>query len=170
MTGHDKDLAALLDLGTRLGVHSRAERLGLALHSARSLVSCDGATVLSLYRRGLERLALGAEPRLRGDTCPGVPAGPALFVPIRGRSSASGYLAVYRARGREPFDDHDARQITLLAAWAGLALENLRLAERVEKLAITDDLTQVYNYRFLKTALRRETRRAHRFGQEMSLI
>ncbi len=203
MAGHEKDLAALLDLGTRLGVHSRSERLGLALHSARSLVSCEGATVLSLYRRGLERFALGpesplpreiepgsdtaarwmgqargplmladleADPRLRADGCPGVAAGPALFVPIRGRSSASGYLALYRARGREPFSEHDARLVTLLSAWAGLALENLRLAERVEKLAITDDLTQVYNYRFLKTALRREIRRAGRFGQEMSLI
>jgi len=58
----------------------------------------------------------------------------------------------------------------MLAAWTALALENLKLAERVEKLAITDDLTQVYNYRFLKTALRREIRRASRFSQDLSLV
>jgi diguanylate cyclase (GGDEF)-like protein len=42
--------------------------------------------------------------------------------------------------------------------------------ERVEKLAITDDLTQVFNYRFLKTALRREMKRAARYRQELSVI
>jgi diguanylate cyclase (GGDEF)-like protein len=51
-----------------------------------------------------------------------------------------------------------------------MALETLRLSQRVEKLAITDDLTQVYNYRFLKSALRREIKRASRFGQELSLV
>jgi len=203
MTDHAGDFASLFDLGTRLGAHSRSERLGLALHAARSLVACEGATVLNTYRRGFERLALTPEspvPReiepgsdaaarwmtqargpllipdlesktpLRADGSPGVEAGPALFVPIRGRTHASGYLALYRARGQQPFGDSDVRITTLLAAWVGLALENLRLAERVEKLAITDDLTQVYNYRFLKTALRREIRRATRFGQEMSMI
>ena len=203
MTGQPGDVASLFDLGTRLGAHSRSERLGVALHGACSLVACEGATVLNSYRRGLERLALSPEspmpreiepgsdaaarwmvqargplliadlesnPRLSADGCPGVAAGPALFVPIRSRSHASGYLALYRERGGPVFSDQDARLATLLAAWAGLALENLRLAERVEKLAITDDLTQVYNYRFLKTALRREIRRATRFGQEMSMI
>ena len=40
----------------------------------------------------------------------------------------------------------------------------------MEKLAITDDLTQVYNYRFLKTALRREMKRAARYRQDLSII
>jgi diguanylate cyclase (GGDEF)-like protein len=58
----------------------------------------------------------------------------------------------------------------MLSAWASVALENLRLAENVERLAVTDDLTQVYNYRFLKTALRREIKRAGRFRQNLSLV
>jgi PleD family two-component response regulator len=49
-----------------------------------------------------------------------------------------------------------------------MASENLRLSQSVEKLAVTDDLTQVYNYRFLKSALRREIKRAGRFRQELS--
>src|SRR5262245_41174406 len=44
------------------------------------------------------------------------------------------------------------------------------MAGRVEKLAVTDDLTQIYNYRFLKTALRRELKRAARYRQDLSLI
>ena len=104
------------------------------------------------------------------DGCPGVEAGPALFVPLRHRQHSSGYLAVYRARGATRFAPEQIRLVTLLAAWLTLALDNVRLAESVERLAVTDDLTQVYNYRFLKSALRREIKRAGRFGQQLSIV
>ncbi len=104
------------------------------------------------------------------DACPGLDTGPALFAPMRRRDHVVGTLAVFRRRGAAAFTPADARQLTLLASWAALALENLRLSESVEKLAITDDLTQVYNYRFLKLALKRELKRAARYGQELSLV
>jgi diguanylate cyclase (GGDEF)-like protein len=105
-----------------------------------------------------------------GDGCAGVEAGPALFVPMRRRERAPGYLAAYRPRGAAPFSSAEERQLTLLAAWAAMAIENLRLSGSLEKLAVTDDLTQIYNYRFLKTALRRELKRAARFHQELALV
>src|SRR6266516_3034576 len=180
MPGPERDLPSLLDLGSRLDSLPRAERLAVAIQSARLLVECDGATVLSVHRRGFERLALGpgtptpsqidpggeaatrwlanarqplrfadlaAEVRFGRDGCPGVDAGPALFVPLGSRGLAAGYLAIFRVRGRPAFAESDARQLTLLGAWTGLAIENLRLSEQVEKLAVTDDLTQIYNYR-----------------------
>ncbi len=104
------------------------------------------------------------------DGCPGVPAGPALFVPLWQREQAAGYLALYRHRGQPRFTTEETRVVLLLGAWTGMAIENLRLSESLEKLAVTDDLTQVYNYRYLKTALRREIKRAGRFGQELALI
>jgi diguanylate cyclase (GGDEF)-like protein len=114
---------------------------------------------------------LAADPRVESaDACPDVDAGPALFVPMRRREHASGYLAAYRSRRSPAFTPADARQLSLLAAWAAMALENLRLCESVEKLAVTDDLTQVYNYRFLKMALKRELKRSLRFGQELGLV
>jgi diguanylate cyclase (GGDEF)-like protein len=104
------------------------------------------------------------------DACPGLEAGPAVYVPLRLRDQTPGYLAVFRKRGARTFDIEDVRIITLLAAWTAVALENLRLAQNVEKLAVTDDLTQVYNYRFLKSALRREIKRAGRYRQDLSLL
>src|SRR5207245_1043872 len=97
-------------------------------------------------------------------------SGPALFVPLRHRQQPSGYLAVYRARGAARFTPDQVRLVTFLGGWLTLALDNLRLAESVERLAVTDDLTQVYNYRFLKSALRREIKRAGRFGQRLSIV
>jgi diguanylate cyclase (GGDEF)-like protein len=104
------------------------------------------------------------------DRCPGLEAGPAVFVPLRLRDQSHGYLAVFRRRGTATFGAEDVRLLTLLAAWTAMALENLRLAQNVEKLAVTDDLTQVYNYRFLKSALRREIKRAGRYHQDLSLL
>jgi diguanylate cyclase (GGDEF)-like protein len=114
---------------------------------------------------------LATDPRVgREEGCPGIEPGPALFVPVRLRDQEPGYLAAFRERGQTAFTPAEARSALLLAAWLAGAMENHRLAGRVEKLAITDDLTQVYNYRFLKTALRRELKRAARFQQDLSII
>ena len=96
--------------------------------------------------------------------------GPALFVPLVSRDQGAGYVAVLRPRGARRFEAADVHALILLAAWLTTALDNLRLAGGLEKLAVTDDLTQVYNYRFLRTALRREIRRAFRFSQELSVV
>src|SRR5262249_44095385 len=104
------------------------------------------------------------------DGCPGVEAGSVLFAALRRRGSDPGYLAVYRRRGRPRFSAADVRAIVLLTTVLQHSLEALRLARSAEKLAFTDNLTEVYNARFVKSALKRETRRAARFGQELSLL
>jgi diguanylate cyclase (GGDEF)-like protein len=114
---------------------------------------------------------LASEPRAgKEDGFPGIPLGPALFVPFGSRESALGCLAAYRRQGEPAFSREDVRMLTLLATAAALALDNRRLAKDIQKLAVTDDLTQVYNYRFLKTSLRIELKRAARFRQELSLL
>jgi diguanylate cyclase (GGDEF)-like protein len=125
---------------------------------------------LARHRHPLRIADLAADARLGVDAHPAVAAGPALFAPVTDRRRALGYIAAYRRAGGAAFSEEQVRVMALLASWTGMALETLRLSERVEKLAITDDLTQVYNYRFLKTALRREMKRAMRFGQELSLV
>lgn len=102
--------------------------------------------------------------------CPGLEPGPALFVPVRLREHQMGYVAVYRRRQSPRFQFRDARALMLLASWAAALFENLRIGENLEKMAVTDDLTQVYNYRYLKTALRREIKRALRFRQDLALL
>ncbi len=131
-----------------------------------------GEFARTLQLAGLPRMVADLAEAKGGndETCPGVEAGPALFVPLRLREQEWGYLAVYRPRGAAPFTTRDARTLTLLVAWAAASLDNLRLAENIEKLAVTDDLTQVYNFRYLKTALRREIKRATRFRQTLSII
>ena len=104
------------------------------------------------------------------DSCPGVDAGPVLFVPVDQRDPLPAYIAAYRKRGRAKFTAIETELMLLLAGWLSVTLENVRLAAGTERLAITDDATEIYNARYLKSALRREVRRAHRFGQELSLL
>ena len=100
-------------------------------------------------------LDLASDARVASeDRCPGMDAGPALFVPLRFNVHSFGYLAVYRRRGQGRFTPEEIRPVSLLGSWAGMMLQNRRLSESLEKLAVTDDLTQVYNFRFLKTALK----------------
>jgi diguanylate cyclase (GGDEF)-like protein len=64
---------------------------------------------------------------------------------------------------------------TLSAVLAGIepgaiALENALRVQRAEALSVTDDLTQLYNSRYLSQVLRRETKRATRSGRPLSLL
>lgn len=157
--------------------HNRqAERFVLRRALAQTDVEPFEANASELMRllqridRPLASTDLSADPRSAGVAwCPGVDHGPALFVPMRLREGPA-WLGLFRRRGQGPFAAEDTALITLLAAWTTMALENVRLSESLERLAVTDDLTQVYNYRFLKSALRREIKRAGRFAQKMSIV
>jgi len=51
-----------------------------------------------------------------------------------------------------------------------VAIENALRVQRAEALSVTDDLTQLYNSRYLSQVLRRETKRASRSGRPLSLL
>ena len=53
---------------------------------------------------------------------------------------------------------------------AAYALENAFRVQRAEELSVTDDLTQLHNSRYLAQALRRESKRAVRSGQPLSVL
>ncbi len=175
-------LRAALALGeaavaTLCFVHGRkGQRLTLrpdmALPDAWEWKTATGETHRLLSSRGQTVVIpdLSKEFRVASLDLGETTGGPGVLIPLRLRENERGLLAVQRAPGRPPFCGEDVQRLTLVAAWTAMALENRRLAESVEKLAITDDLTQVFNYRFLKTALRREIKRAARFRQELSII
>jgi diguanylate cyclase (GGDEF)-like protein len=62
------------------------------------------------------------------------------------------------------------RAVRVLLEPASVALDNSLLLKRVEALSVTDDLTHLYNSRYLNSVLRRETKRASRSGRPLSLL
>jgi diguanylate cyclase (GGDEF)-like protein len=62
------------------------------------------------------------------------------------------------------------RAVRVLLEPAAVALDNALLLKRAEALSVTDDLTHLYNSRYLNSVLRRETKRASRSGRPLSLL
>ena len=62
------------------------------------------------------------------------------------------------------------RAISALLEPAAVALDSALRLKRAEALSVTDDLTQLYNSRYLNSMLRRETKRASRSGRPLSLL
>jgi diguanylate cyclase (GGDEF)-like protein len=101
------------------------------------------------------------------------PASAAIAFPLDCRGRTVGALV---ALDRGPSSKEPRlRAATLAAVLAALepgafALDNALRLQRVEALSVTDDLTQLYNSRYLSQVLRRETKRASRSGRPLSLL
>ena len=115
---------------------------------------------------------VGADPRYHPsvDSLPGLRTSAVLAAPLKVRDAVLGVLVAVNRVEESPFDLRHLRVLTLLANQTAISIENGKLYRRAEQLAVTDDLTQVYNYRFLKMALRREVKRAARFSQRFSVL
>ena len=68
------------------------------------------------------------------------------------------------------FSERDEKLFSVLAASAGMAIENARLHRRISNMTMTDDLTGIYNYRYFVQRLEEEKRRAARYNLPLSLI
>jgi diguanylate cyclase (GGDEF)-like protein len=62
------------------------------------------------------------------------------------------------------------RSLLSMLELEALALDNSLRIQRAEALSVTDDLTQLYNSRYLSQVLRRESKRASRSGRPLSML
>ncbi|BCY15056.1 diguanylate cyclase [Actinoplanes sp. L3-i22] len=81
-----------------------------------------------------------------------------------------GVLALYDRLGSPAFDDADLRTLRTFAGQAGVAVHNVRMHEEAQRLSLTDPLTGLWNYRYLREVLRREVERANRFGRMLTVL
>ncbi len=81
-----------------------------------------------------------------------------------------GVLALYDRLGADEFDDADLLTLRTFAGQAGVAVNNVRVHEEAQRLSLTDPLTGLWNYRYLKESMRREVERANRFGRMLTVV
>ncbi|XTZ14018.1 diguanylate cyclase [Micromonospora echinospora] len=81
-----------------------------------------------------------------------------------------GVLVLYDRLGADGFDDHDLVTLRTFAGHAAVAVENVRVHEEAQRLSLTDPLTGLWNYRYLRESIRREVERASRFGRMLSVL
>ncbi|MBN2264705.1 MAG: diguanylate cyclase [Candidatus Aminicenantes bacterium] len=92
-----------------------------------------------------------------------------LGAPVVLRERVTGLLALYNSGGRA-FTEEDARVAELFASQVAIALDNSRRVELMEKQAVTDELTGLYNRRAFGTMGEREVGRARRYQRPLALI
>ncbi len=74
------------------------------------------------------------------------------------------------ARHIEGVDEHDRRVLQAVAAELAVAVENSQLYKLTRRLANTDELTGLYNYRYLQQRLDEEISRARRYKKTLSFL
>jgi diguanylate cyclase (GGDEF)-like protein len=73
-------------------------------------------------------------------------------------------------RQGDRFTRADLKVLLTLVEPCAIAIENAMLFQRAEQLTITDDLTKLFNSRYLNLFLNREIKRCKRYGVPLSLI
>jgi two-component system cell cycle response regulator len=174
----------LFAMGLDLSLRGLGLGRGFALYRRAGLPGSDG-----FHARGLaeaEELALrdavlakpldlpAGEPRLqsRGEYHEllgrvGIEAVELVVVPVHGEEE--GGLLVLFGEGR-PLSTRDLERARVIAEHAALALRNAERYRAARDRAFIDDVTEVYNARYLLEALDRDIRRSERYGTELSIL
>ncbi len=148
------------------------EVLGLSARSGRRLVVPLEGSVFGRALLGGDTLAvedaghgaLGAGGHLWESEC-----GSLLVAPLQSHRAAYGALVLLYPEPRA-FDEDEKAVLRTFAIHAAIALDNRRLMQEKERLAVRDGLTDVYNRGYLELALERTSRDLRRNGGAASVL
>src|SRR6478736_11746 len=110
---------------------------------------------------------------LRKDHRTTAPAGAVLGWPLRCKAQTIAALVVLErqsAKDQPKLEWSVGEALSEMLEGPAHALDNALKLRRSEALSVTDDLTQLYNSRYLNQVLRREAKRASRSGRPLSLV
>lgn len=94
----------------------------------------------------------------------------ALGLPLVSRGKILGVVELFRERGQPPFSAADMRTLSGLLGPVSSAIDHALLLRKAASLSVTDDLTGLYNARFLHHSLGREVQRSKRYGGQVSVL
>ncbi|MDH3213063.1 MAG: diguanylate cyclase [Myxococcales bacterium] len=98
----------------------------------------------------------------------GIDCGAALVVPVRGRETEAGVLWIFEDGCR--FESEEIERVKVIAGHAEMALHNAERYSHAKERAFVDDVTEVYNARYLLKATEREIQRAERYGKDLCVL
>jgi diguanylate cyclase (GGDEF)-like protein len=119
-----------------------------ALHAAEAAV-IDAGQVAEIQVAGASALAAPLGATEEGDRVIGI---------------------VSVARGDRPFTAGERELFSYLTNQASVSVENVDLHETVQRQAVTDELTGLFNHRRFQEVMTAEVERARRYGHELGLI
>jgi diguanylate cyclase (GGDEF)-like protein len=93
-----------------------------------------------------------------------------ICVPIRSKEGVIGVLEVINRTRKQHFSKEHLSLLMRLVDHAALAIERASLYQKMAELSITDDLTKLFNTRYLNRTLEIEISRADRHLSSLALI
>jgi diguanylate cyclase (GGDEF)-like protein len=165
--------ASNLDREALLAIAVRTTAEGVGADGGRALAADGEVRAISgapgehapLVERVEQEVLAGGQPREEA-------AGEAsvLAHPLRGAEADEvlGVVTVWRAG--KPFAPSESELFHYLAGSVGVSLENVALHETVQRQAVTDELTGLWNHRHFQETLAGEVERARRFETGLGLV
>ncbi|MBW2292354.1 MAG: diguanylate cyclase [Deltaproteobacteria bacterium] len=98
----------------------------------------------------------------------GVAAERVLLIPIQGQDFESGML--WLLEDGRPFEEQEIERARVVASYAMTALVNCERYHHAKERAFIDDVTEVYNARYLLATTENEIRRAERYDNPLSVL
>jgi diguanylate cyclase (GGDEF)-like protein len=93
-----------------------------------------------------------------------------ICVPLKSKGRVLGVVELVNKGDEELFKEEDMNLLITLADYTAIAIENAKYFQKVQDLTITDDVTTLYNSRYLHRFLEYESERARRYKTSLSLI
>jgi diguanylate cyclase (GGDEF)-like protein len=93
-----------------------------------------------------------------------------MCAPIKSRDRVIGVLEIVNKTTGEPFTKDDLNLLLRLVDHAALAIERTSLYQKMAELAITDDLTKLFNTRYLNRTIEMEIQRSNRHHTSIALV
>jgi diguanylate cyclase (GGDEF)-like protein len=93
-----------------------------------------------------------------------------MCVPIKSNEQVLGVIEIVNKTTGEPFKKEDLDLLLRLVDEIAIAIERTSLYQKMTELAITDDLTKLFNTRYLNRTIEVEIQRSSRYGTSVSLI
>jgi len=108
--------------------------------------------------------------RIEGGSVDGEPVDEVMLLPLNDKSSLQGVVVLFSDSGLTMPTISNADNIHFLIEQSSLALENAGRYSIAKDLLNIDELTGLYNYRYLEIALDKEIKRAERYGLSMAVL
>lgn len=93
-----------------------------------------------------------------------------LCVPVKSSGKLLAVLEMFNKTDEKSFTKEDLSELIKLTEKSAIYLEKALLYQKVEELSVTDDLTKLFNQRYLHRAIEMEVQRAIRYQTSVALI
>ncbi len=127
---------------------------------------------VALHRQPLLVPDVNREPRFlqKVDKISNFSTESIVAVPMKSKDKVLGVIELINNNKLNPLGKRDLEILTTVADYAAIALENSRNYQRIQELTITDDVTGLYNSRYLHQIIKNEMDRFERYHKPFSII